>query len=58
MNNVNMKIEGNKLVIEVDITKSGTVSKSGKSEVIGTTSGFMGISTPTGVVKVSLNVTK
>lgn len=39
MNNIKTKIDGNKLIIEVDLTKKGAASKSGKSVVIATTSG-------------------
>ncbi len=39
MKNVDMKVEGNTLVIRVDLTESHGISASGKSEVIATTSG-------------------
>ncbi len=39
MRNVEMKVEGEKLHIEVDLSQEGEVSSSGKSLVIGTTKG-------------------
>lgn len=56
-----MKIEGNKLVITLDVSKeafdAATPSASGKTKVIDSSRGFTGISTPNGIVKVSLNAT-
>ena len=46
------KVEGNKLIITVDLDRQGTPSKSGKSLVIATTRGNMRI----GDVSVGLNV--
>lgn len=51
--NVTTTVEGNKLHIIVDLTAPGSPSKSGKSTIIATTSGFLAIS-PT--VSLSLNV--
>lgn len=57
MKNVSAKIEGDKLVITLDISKaardSAEPSKSGKTKVLATTGGFTGY----GDVKVSLNAT-
>lgn len=56
MNNVVMKIEGDKLVMTVDLKAKGAVSKSGKTMIIAGTGGFV----PTGHAngsKVSVNVT-
>lgn len=53
--NVEMKVEGTKLVITVDLAQPGEVSSSGKSLVIGSTEG--NISVPDKAeVKVGLNV--
>ncbi len=49
-------VEGNELVIRVDLDNAGEVSQSGKSQVIDSTHGFVGQATPFGVVKVSVNV--
>ena len=55
MRNVDMKIEGTKLIITVDISQPGELSSSGKSMVIGTTEG--NVSVPDRAeVKVGLNV--
>jgi hypothetical protein len=53
--NVEMKVEGTKLVITVDLSQPGEVSSSGKSMVIGSTEG--NVSVPgKAEVKVGLNV--
>ena len=39
MKNVEMKVKGNKLNIEIDLSKEFGESKSGKSTTIGSTSG-------------------
>jgi len=55
MRNVEMKVEGSKLVITVDLAQTGEVSSSGKSLVIGSTEG--NISVPgKPEVKIGLNV--
>ncbi len=55
--NVSGKIDGDKLVLTIDISKAAKdaaqPSKSGKTKVLATTSGFTGY----GDVKVSLNAT-
>ena len=48
------RVEGNKLIIEVDLTAKGTPSASGKNLVIATTRGNINI----GGVTVGLNVYK
>ena len=53
---MNISCEGNDLVIRVPLNIKGSVSKSGKSHVIGSTEGFAGASTPFGMVKIGLNV--
>lgn len=55
MRNVEMKVEGSKLIITVDLSVKGEVSSSGKSMVIGSTEG--NVSVPEKAeVKVGLNV--
>ena len=39
MQYITMRVDGEKLVIEIDQSDTGTASKSGKSEVIATTRG-------------------
>jgi len=56
--NIETKVEGNYLTIKIDLTKDLGPSKSGKSVMVGTTSGFMAVSTPKGDVKLSLNCIK
>lgn len=51
-----MTIEGNELVIRVDLDTAGRLSESGKSQVLDTTHGFTAIETQFGVVKLGLNV--
>ncbi len=43
MNNVQMKKEGDKLIIEIDLTKRGDRSSSGKSISIASTGGNVSI---------------
>jgi hypothetical protein len=50
-------IEGNELVIRVDLNTRGTLSKSGKSQVLASTEGFTSVTVPQfGSVKIGLNV--
>jgi hypothetical protein len=56
-NNVNITVQGKKLIIEVDLTKDLGVSKSGKSHIIATTNGFTQVTGEQGVA-VNLNVIK
>ena len=57
MQNVDMKIEGSKLVITVDLSKDFGPSKSGKTIIIATTGG--NVSLPGNeAVKVGLNIYK
>lgn len=55
MQNVEYRVEGNKLTIEVDLTKDFGPSKSGKTKVVASTGGFVllenGISVGLNVVK-------
>lgn len=39
---VSTKVEGNKLVIMIDMDHEGEDSKTGKSKIVATTSGFIG----------------
>jgi hypothetical protein len=52
--NVNGEMHGNVLTLRIDLSQPGQESKSGKSEVIGSTNGNVGI--PGTDVKVGLNV--
>jgi hypothetical protein len=54
MENVEYRVEGSKLVIEVDLTQNLGPSKSGKSDFIANTGGFVKL--PGSEVKFSLNV--
>lgn len=54
MQNVTMKVENNKLIIEVDLTKSFGPSKSGKTIVVASTQGNQ----REGEVMIGLNVYK
>jgi hypothetical protein len=56
MTNVETKVEGDKLTITVDLSKTVGRSKSGKSVIIATTSGSVTVDTKRGPVKVGLNV--
>ena len=58
MNNVSMKQEGKKLIIEVDLSKEFGLSKSGKTTTIASTNGFTPVSAENVVVYVNLNVYK
>jgi len=57
MRNVEMKIVNRHLVIDVDLTKEGVASSSGKSLVIGSTEGNVSVPDMPDV-KVGLNVYK
>jgi hypothetical protein len=58
---MDIKVQGDKLVITIDVSKAArekaVPSSSGKTNVIATTRGFTGVSTPDGLVKLSLNAT-
>lgn len=52
---MDIKLEGDKLTITA-IISSGVPSKSGKTNIVATTNGFVGV--PDSDIKVSLNVIK
>ncbi len=56
MFNVETKVEGDKLTISVDLSKTLGRSKSGKSVIIATTAGSITADTKRGPVKIGLNV--
>jgi len=57
MQNVEMKVEGNKLIITADLTKDFGPSKSGKTIIIATTGGNVSVPGHE-AVKVGLNIYK
>lgn len=58
---MNVKIEGDKLVITIDVSKAAfeaaQPSTSGKTKVVASTHGFSGYQTPNGMLNLSLNAT-
>lgn len=54
--NVEAKVEGDKLTISVDLSKNLGRSKSGKSILIATTAGSVKVETKRGPVSIGLNV--
>lgn len=56
MQNVNMEIKGNKLIIEVDLSKEFGISASGKSISVASTKGNKDIGKDN--IKIGLNVYK
>ncbi len=58
---IHTEVKGNKIVLTIDCDEAAknaaTVSSTGKTRMLGTTSGFTALATPIGVVKVSLNAT-
>jgi hypothetical protein len=56
MDNVEMKVTGDKLVITVDLSRPGTASKTGKTKLIASTRGAEPIECNRRGVKVALNV--
>jgi len=61
MHNVESRVEGNKLIITVDLSvaalKAAQPSASGKSRVVGTTGGFRTVDGIRTMVSFALNVT-
>lgn len=59
MRNIKTEVKGNNLVITIDITKDVGQSKSGKSQMVGSTGGFKAVDIGGGKsVNLSLNCTK
>lgn len=60
MHNVTHKLAGDKLVIEIDLSKraidSAPPSSSGKTKLVGTTGGAVPVTCPHGNVTFALNV--
>jgi hypothetical protein len=56
MDNVEMKVAGDKLVITVDLTRPGVASKTGKTKLIASTHGAEPVECKRRGVKVALNV--
>ena len=54
LNNANIQVNGNKLVIEIDMTAPRKLSESGKSKILAGSGGFYAI--PGTDLKVNLNV--
>lgn len=57
MQNIELQVEGDRLTIVIDLSKSLGPSKSGKTEVIASTRGNVSV-TDDGAVKLGLNVYK
>jgi hypothetical protein len=58
MQNVEMKVEGNKLILIVDLSKPGVLSSTGKSKLIASTRGAAAVAHPKiAGLKAALNVT-
>jgi hypothetical protein len=57
MKNVEMKLSGNTLIIEVDLTKEFGKSSSGKSIIIASTEGNVNVPEHEGI-KIGLNIYK
>ncbi len=55
MKNMEMKREGSKLIIEVDLTKDFGISKSGKSKIIASSEGNISIPDDE-EIKIGLNI--
>lgn len=53
---MNITIEGQDLLIRVPLANAPSLSKSGKSQVIDSTNGFVSFATPRGICKIGLNV--
>ena len=56
MQNVDIKVEGKTMTITVDLTKRLGISRSGKSQLIATTSGNQSFVTEGGNVSVGVNI--
>lgn len=59
MLNVNQRVEGNKLVLEIDLTQDHGLSKSEKTKTVASSAGFAKVEgSPIPGVSFSLNVNK
>lgn len=58
MKNIEMKVDKNILTIKIDLTKSFGASKSGKTQIIATTSGNVGVPDSQDAIKIGVNVYK
>lgn len=59
MRNIEMKVNGNKLVVEIDLSKGFGPSKSGKTVIVASTDGPVGIPAEQfGKIKIGINVYK
>jgi len=58
MKNIKMTVKGDKLTIEVDLSKEQGKSASGKSTVIATTEGNQSLAKPHADIKIGLNIYK
>ena len=58
MKNVEMKVDGGKLVVVVDLSKDFGKSASGKSTIIASSCGNVALPSPHESVKIGLNVYK
>jgi hypothetical protein len=56
MDNVEMKVTGDKLVITIDLTKQGVASKTGKTKLVATTHGAVPIDYKRAGLKVAINL--
>ena len=56
--NVAMRVDGNKLVIEVDLTRDFGKSKSGKTIIVASSEGNVSLPEPYEHTKVGLNIYK
>ena len=56
--NVAMRIEGDKLIVEVDLTKDFGNSKSGKTVIVASSEGNASLPEPYDNIKMGLNVYK
>lgn len=55
MRNVTVKVEGKKVIVEIDASAAGILSGTGKSAVVATTNGNQAIAVGNTVFKLGLN---
>jgi len=58
MTNVKITTEGDKLILVVDLSETHGKSKSGKTEVVATTHGFVWEAHDSEIIGISLNVNR